>query len=105
MAFDWLLFLGISLIGPFFGNKICAGLEKKMTGEIRREIKFKKLRVTTALFSIAISYIVTQPIVSLIHENVSQDLGPLTGVLSIVIGVNLYLILQRVIYRIALLRS
>ena len=80
-------------------------MEKKLTGEVRKEMKYKKLRLHTALFSIAISYIVTQPIVSLIHENVSQDLGPLTGVLSIVIGVNLYLILQRVIYRIALLRS
>ena len=57
MAFDWLLFLGISIIGPFFGYKICSALEKKVTGAVRKEMKYRKKRIKTTLFSIAISYI------------------------------------------------
>ena len=105
MEFDWILFLGISTIGPYFGCKMCAALEKKMTGEVRMEIEYKKKRMRSALISIVISYIVTGKIISLINENAYQDLDLLIRALSIVIGVSIFLLLQRIIYRISIINS
>jgi hypothetical protein len=32
MEFDLILFIAIAIIGPIFGGKMCAVLEKKVTG-------------------------------------------------------------------------
>ena len=103
MEFDWILFLGISIIGPYLGGKMCAALEKKVTGEVRREIKYRKKRLRSNLISIAISYIVTVEIIGLINGNAYQDLDLLIRALSIGIGLSIYLLLQRIIYRISIL--
>jgi len=102
MEFDWTLFLGISIIGPYFGRKMCAAIEKKVTGEVRMGTEFRKKRMKSTLISIAVSYVATQQIIGLIDKNVSQGLDLLMRVLSVVIGVSIYLLLQRVIYRISL---
>ena len=106
MEFDWLLFLCISIIGPYFGSKMCAAMEKKVTGEVRFEDNFRKKRMKTTLISIVLSYIATLRIMVLIHENVAQDLSSiLMRVLSILLGATVYLVFQRVTYRILLINS
>ena len=106
MTFDWILFLGIAIIGPYFGAKMCAAMEKKVTGEVRFEDKFRRKRMKSTLISIVFSYIATIQIMVLIYANVSQALGPmLMRGLSILIGVNIYLIFQRIIYRILLIKA
>ena len=103
MKFDWILFLGISIIGPYLGCKMCAALEKKMTGEVRMEIKYRKKRLRSNLISIAVSYIVTVQIIGLINGNAYQDLDLWIRALSIGIGISIYLCLQGIIYRISIL--
>ena len=106
MSFDWILFLGISIIGPYFGGKMCAAMEKKIAGGVRSEARFRKKRMRSALLAIVISYIVTIQIMVRIDQYVAQDLGSIfMRGLSILIGVNVYLIFQRMIYRILLLRA
>jgi len=85
---------------------MCAAMEKKVTGGVRSEDRFRKKRIRSTLFAIVISYIVTIQIMVRIHEYVSQDLSTiLMRGLSILIGVNIYLIFQRIIYRILLMRA
>jgi hypothetical protein len=103
MQFDWVLFLAISVLGPYFGSKLCAALEKAVTGKVRNEKEFRSKRIKSTLFSIAISYLSTVKIIKIISENTSLDIALLTTGMSIVIGVVVYLCVQRVIYRILLL--
>jgi len=102
MEFDWVLFLGISIIGSYFGGKMCAVLEKKVTGEVRFESEFRTKRVITTFISIVLSYMATIEIINRINEHVSQDIDLLLKILSLIIGVNIYLLIQRVIYRISI---
>jgi len=103
MEFDWILFLAISIVGPLLGSQMCAALEKRVTGKVRKERIFRSKRIKSTLFSIAVSYLATIKVLTLISENVSLDPPLLKRVLSIVIGVIIYLIVQRAIYRILLL--
>lgn len=103
MQFDWILFLAISVLGPFFGSKMCAALEKTVTGKVRNEKEFRSKRIKSTLFSIAISYLSTVKVVKIISENLAMDIPFFRTGLSIVIGVVIYLIVQRAIYRILLL--
>jgi hypothetical protein len=59
MHFDSILFIGIAIIGPYFGGKMCALLEKKVTGKVRFEMEFKNKRLISVLIAIAGSYIGT----------------------------------------------
>lgn len=102
MQFDWILFLGISIIGPFFGAKMCAAMERSVTGEVRREIEYKKKRARSTLLSIAFSYIITTQIMIAVGVKVSQDSALIMRVLSMIIGIFLFLIFQRIIYRLSL---
>jgi hypothetical protein len=99
MEFDWLLFLAIAIVGPAFGSKMCAVLEKKLTGEVRRDIEFKKKRTMASLISIALSYIFTFQIMSSLGGEANHDLNWLTRLISLAIGINVYLLLQHIIYR------
>ena len=103
MEFDWILFLAISVVGPLFGSKVCAALEKRVTGKVRNESVFRSKRIKSTLFSIAISYLATTKIITIMSENYSPDPPLLKRGLSIAIGVVIYLIVQRAIYRILLL--
>lgn len=103
MQFDWILFLAISILGPLFGSKMCAALEKAVTGKVRHEKEFRSKRIKSTLFSIAISYLSTVKIVKMISVNLPMDITFFRAGLSIVIGVVIYLIVQRAIYRILLL--
>lgn len=103
MQFDWILFLAISILGPYFGSKLCAALEKAVTGKVRNEKEFRSKRIKSTLFSIAISYLLTAKVMGLISENTTLDMILLRTLLSILIGVVIYLFVQRVIYRILLL--
>ena len=103
MQFDWVLFLAISILGPYFGSKMCAALEKTVTGKVRNEKEFRSKRIKSTLFSIAISYLSTVKVVKIISENLAMDIPFFRTGLSIVIGVVIYLIVQRAIYRILLL--
>jgi len=102
MQFDWVLFLIISIIGPFFGAKMCAAMERTVTGEVRRELEFKKKRARSTLLSIAFSYIVTTQIMGTISERITQDSDLMMRALSMIIGINLFLVFQRFIYRLSL---
>ena len=55
MKFDWILFSAIAIVGPAFGGKISALLEKKLTGEVRHDNEFKIKRMKSNLISIAIT--------------------------------------------------
>lgn len=99
MEFDWILFLAISIIGPFFGNRLCTELEKRVTGEVRKEIEFKNKRVKSTLISIAFAYVITMPIMDRIEEKLFLDSELAIRLLSIIIGVIVYLLFQRVSYR------
>ena len=103
MQFDWVLFLAISILGPYFGSKMCAALEKTVTGKVRNEKEFRSKRIKSTLFSIAISYLITAKVIRLISESTTLDMTFLRTGLSIIIGVVIYLIVQRAIYRILLL--
>ena len=103
MQFDWILFLAISILGPLFGSKMCAALEKTVTGKVRNEKEFRSKRVKSTLFAIAISYLSTVKVVKIIGENLPMDIPFFRIGLSIVLGVVIYLIVQRAIYRILLL--
>ena len=105
MKFDWVLFVGISVIGPFFGGMICAFLEKSITGEVRRTSKTKKKRSAVALISIALSFIATEEIVSLISQTYFQEFYVLTRIFTIATGIAVYLFIQSVIYAILIIRS
>ena len=100
MGFDWVLFLGISFVGPYFGGGMCARLEKKVTGEVRLDDVFRTKRMISSLISIVLSYMVTHLIIIQINERTSQDLELLIRVLSVIIGVSIYLCFQMTIYRI-----
>ena len=99
MEFDWILFLSISVIGPFFGNRLCTELEKKVTGEVRKEIEFKNKRVKSTLISIALGYVITMQLMDRIEEKLILDSDLAMRLLSIIIGVIVYLLFQRVSYR------
>ena len=45
MKFDLILFIAIAIIGPIFGGKMCAVLEKKVTGKVRHGYEFKIKRM------------------------------------------------------------
>ncbi|MFC1824459.1 hypothetical protein ACFL9T_17255 [Thermodesulfobacteriota bacterium] len=102
MEFDWVLFLAISIIGPILGGRMCAVMERRVTGEVRRELEYKKKRARSTLLSIAFSYIVTTQIMRVISEGTSHDTDLMMRTLSIIIGVNLFLVFQRFIYRLSL---
>jgi hypothetical protein len=97
--FDWVLFLSISIIGPIFGNRLCTELEKRVTGEVRKEIEFKNKRVKSTIISIGLGYVITRPIMDRIQEKLILDSELAMRLLSIIIGVIVYLLFQRVIYR------
>jgi len=99
MEFDWVLFLSISIIGPVLGNRLCTELEKKVTGEVRKEIEFKNKRVKSTLISIALAYVITMPIMDRVEERLLLDSDLAIRLLSIIIGVIVYLLFQRVSYR------
>ena len=99
MKFDWILFLAISIIGPVLGNRLCTELEKRVTGKARKEIEFKNKRVKSALISIGLSYVITMPIMDRIQEKLALDSELAVRILSIIIGVIVYLLFQRVTYR------
>jgi hypothetical protein len=105
MKFDWVLFLCISVIGPYFGGMICAFLEKSMTGGVRRNGKSRKKRSVAALISIALSFIATEQIVGLISQIYFQEFYVLMRVVTITTGVAIYLFLQSVIYAMLIIRS
>ena len=105
MKFDWVLFIGISVIGPYFGGMICAFLEKSIKGEVRRTSRSKKKRSAVALISIALSFIATEKIVSLISQIYFQEFYIPMRVFTIATGVAVYLFLQSVIYTILIIRS
>jgi len=102
MKFDWILFSAIAMVGPAFGGKISALLEKKLTGEVRHDNEFKIKRMKSNLISIAISYIVTFQIVKIICEKTNYDLDLVIRTLSIVMGISIYLFFHRIIYRVLL---
>ncbi len=102
MGFDWILLLAIAIIGPVFGGIMCAVLEKKVTGKVRHDNKYKIKRMKSNLISIAISYIVTFQIVSLICRKTNHDLDWIIRALSIAMGISIYLLLNRIIYRVLL---
>ena len=99
MEFDWILFLAISIIGPVFGNRLCTELEKRVTGEVRKEIEFKNKRVKSTLISIALGYIITMQLMDRIEGKLFLDSELAIRLLSIIIGVIVYLLFQRVSYR------
>ncbi|MFC1825996.1 hypothetical protein ACFLYZ_01220 [Thermodesulfobacteriota bacterium] len=99
MDFDLILFFAIAVAGPAFGGKMCAVLEKKVTGKVRHDNEFKIKRMKSNLISIAISYIVTFQITSLIYGKITHDLDWVIRALSIVMGISIYLLLHRSIYR------
>lgn len=105
MNFDWVLFLGIAIIGPYFGGMICALLEKGITGEARHDNKFRKKRTTVALISIAFSFIATEQLASLINQIYVQRFHVLVRVLTIATGIAIYLLFQAFIYAILIRRS
>lgn len=99
MEFDWVLFLAISLIGPLLGNRLCTELEKRVTGEVRREMEFKNKRVKSTLISLALGYIITMQLMHRLETKISLDNDLTIRILSIIIGVIIYLLFQRVTYR------
>lgn len=102
MEFDWILFLGISIVGPLFGGKMCTILEVKITGDVRDEIAFKKKKIKSAIISIGIAFVLTGKIMTVIKESPYGNSDIVLKILSIVIGVNIFLIVLRILYRIAL---
>jgi hypothetical protein len=102
MNFDWVLFLSIAIAGPVFGGKMSAFLEEKVTGRVRHDNEFRIKRTKSNLISIAISYIVTFQIVSLIYGKTNHDLDWIIRVLSIAVGISIYLLVHRIIYRVLL---
>jgi mannitol-specific phosphotransferase system IIBC component len=100
MEFDLILFIAIAIIGPIFGGKMCAVLEKKVTGKVRHGNEFKIKRMKSNLISIAISYIATFQITSLIYGKITHALDWVIRALSIAMGISIYLLLHRSIYRI-----
>lgn len=105
MSFDWILFLGISVIGPYFGGKICAALEKRVTGKVRKELEFRNKRVKSTLISIALGYITTLQIMSKIPWKADHYSDSSISALSVLIGVCIYLVIQMILYQILLLKS
>ncbi len=97
-----ILFIAIAITGPIFGGKMCAMLEKKVTGKVRHGNEFKIKRMKLNLISIAISYIVTFQITSLIYGKITHDLDWVIRTLSIATGIGIYLFLHRIIYRVLL---
>ena len=81
---------------------MCAALEKKVTGEVRFEVEFKNKRMITTLISIVLSYIATIQIFDEIKGHFSKDMDLMLKILSILIGVTIYLLVQIVIYRISI---
>lgn len=99
MEFDWILFLSISIIGPYFGSRLCTQLEKRVTGEVRKETEFKNKRVKSTLISIALGYVVTLQLMHRLEAKIVLNSDISIKVLSVIIGVILYLLFQRVSYR------
>ena len=98
MEFDWILFLSISILGPFLGSRLCADLEKRITGEVRREIEFKKKRVKSTLISIALGYIMAGQLIGQVRGKIFVESELSIRLLSIMVGVAVYLLFQRVSY-------
>jgi uncharacterized membrane protein len=102
MEFDWILFSAIAIVGPAFGGKMSAVLEKKLTGEVRHENEFKIKRMNSNLISIAISYIMTFQIVKIICEKTNYVLDWNIRLLSMAVGISIYLLIHHIIYRVLL---
>jgi hypothetical protein len=100
MAFDWILFLGISLIGPYFGGKVCAALDKRYTGKVRHDPEFRNKRAKSALVSIAASYIVTVLLKSKFLRRINHYPELWITALTVLTGVLVYLLIQKIIYQI-----
>lgn len=105
MNFDWVLFIGIAVIGPYFGGMICAVLEKGITGDPRHDNRFRKKRTTVALISIALSFIATEEIVGLISQIYIQKFHILVRVFTIATGIAIYLFFQAFLYAILIRKS
>jgi hypothetical protein len=87
MHFDQILFIGTAIIGSYFGGKMCALLEKKVTGKVRFGMEFKTKRVISVLISIAGSYIATVEIMNRITGNVTPYPDLIWRIASVVVGV------------------
>jgi hypothetical protein len=82
-----------------------AMLEKKVPGKVRHSNEFRIKRTKSNLISIAISYIVTFQIVSLIYGKTNHDLDWIVRVLSIAVGISTYLLVHRIIYRVLIRKN